>query len=112
MRDDGVAAAAEDDLVLFVSAAERSGFTAHSRIDDEIRDRVKHLRADYREVLAQIVAMVEGSEVTQTIGGLALDEVSIGLGFNANGKLGFIAGIELGANATVTVKFTRPRPVQ
>lgn len=100
--------ASDNDVVIFVSAASGgSGFTPHSKIEDKVREKVGDLRENYHEILAQIAAMVGESNETK-VGSLHLTELSIALGFDASGKLGFIAGgVEVGATATVTVTFAK-----
>jgi hypothetical protein len=62
---------------------------AKGRTGDELV-RVGDLRDNDRAVVGQLLAMSEGSD-TDAATGFALSEISVGLGFDANGKLGFIA---------------------
>ena len=77
----------------------------HSVGDDLLARSLEHVKDDWRIVSGQVLEMVSATNETTTKAGYKLDEVSIGLGFNAKGKLAFIA--EAGIQASVTVKFKR-----
>jgi hypothetical protein len=103
-----VTPADDDESVLFVPRAVRSGFTEHSGLKDKVIERVSDLRDNYNAVLRQIAAMVKDSDNSQPSSGLRLKEISVALGFDASGKLGFItSGVEAGVSATVTVTLAR-----
>jgi hypothetical protein len=103
--------AGDDEPILFVSAVESSGFKGHSGLDDRLPERVKDLRNNYNAALAQIASMVRDSDRVQANSELRIKEVSVALGFDARGKLGFIAGgVEAGVSATITVTLSRAEP--
>jgi len=70
---------------------------------------IKDVKTDWEKVSKQVAEMIS-STVTQAPKGFSLDEVTISLGFSAQGKLVFIA--EAGVEASVEIKFKRPNPTE
>jgi hypothetical protein len=101
-------ASAEEPIAFAIPSGTATGFVAHSRTGDKLREKVGELKDDYQDVLSQVAAMVDGSS-GKIVGGMHLDQISVALGFDASGKLGFIAGgVEVGVQATVTLTFSKP----
>jgi hypothetical protein len=97
-----------DDVVIFVTTEDAPhGFTPHKKVDERLRERVAELKENYDEVMGQVLAMVDDSQAVQSKSGFHLSEICVGLAFDAKGKLGFIAGVEAGIEATVTVTLRR-----
>src|SRR5881396_1991813 len=65
---------------------------------------IKDVKTDWEKVSKQVAEMIS-STVMQAPQGFSLDEVTISLGFSAQGKLVFIA--EAGVEASVEIKFKR-----
>ena len=63
------------------------------------------VKKDWQLVIGQVADMIGSSDGPVAERGFRLTEVEVGLGFDARGKLAFIA--EAGVEATVTVKFER-----
>ncbi len=62
------------------------------------------LRASVQEFMPALGAVMD--DVKKAAIGLGLEEVSVSLGINAKGAIGFLGtGSELGANASLTLKF-------
>jgi hypothetical protein len=66
---------------------------------------IKDVKSDWEKISKQVSEMI-ASTVTKAPEGFSLDEVTISLGFSAQGKLVFIA--EAGVEASVEIKFRRP----
>jgi len=63
------------------------------------------VKKDWQVVIGQVADMIGASDGQVAERGFRLSEVEVGLGFDARGKLAFIA--EAGVEATVTVRFER-----
>ncbi|OPY72632.1 MAG: hypothetical protein A4E64_02891 [Syntrophorhabdus sp. PtaU1.Bin058] len=66
---------------------------------------LKEVKDDWRVVSKQVIELVEETEREASGKKYRLDQVTVGLGFNAKGKLAFLA--EAGVEASVTVTFKR-----
>ena len=107
MSETNIRPADANDIVIFVTPQDSvTGFQPHSRLGDKVRHLVGELTENYNEIVGQILAMVKDSR-DEDKDGFSLREISVGLGFDAKGKLGFIAGIEAGAEVTISIKFVR-----
>lgn len=106
--NDEVRPAALNETVVFITPPPPSspGFSAHNGVaeDGVVQRKVEDLREDYRRVVSQVAAMVDDSAAS--LGdSLALTEITISLGFDITGKLGFvIGGVEAKSSTSVTLK--------
>jgi hypothetical protein len=60
---------------------------------------------DWKRVVTQVTTLVGATEEHAAATGWGLDEVTVGLAFDAKGKLAFIA--EAGVQASIEVRFKR-----
>lgn len=79
----------------------RDGDKGH-RATDQLVKSVKSLKEDYNRVVSQVLAMTQETPVP---GQLRLRQIEVGLGFSAEGELGFIAKAKAGVEATVSLTF-------
>lgn len=63
------------------------------------------VKKDWQRVIGQVAEMIGSSDGEFAERGFRLGEIEVELGFDARGKLAFIA--EAGVEATVTVRFER-----
>ena len=73
--------------------------------EKELIRSLEHVKEDWKVVVGQVAEMVSGTDDRVTAAGYELSEVNISLGFNAKGKLAFIA--EAGVEASVSIVFKR-----
>jgi hypothetical protein len=95
------------DEVLFITGARLAPgeVEIHKGAAERIVRSLAEVKEDWRRVVQQVAEMIS-SGTDQVAGrGYRLSEVSVSLGFDARGKLAFIA--EAGVEATVSVKFER-----
>jgi hypothetical protein len=71
----------------------------------EIRRKLGEVKEDWVVVMQQVSEIISGTDAHTHAEGFRLSEVSVSLGFNAKGKLAFIA--EAGVEASVSVTFKR-----
>ena len=93
--------------VYFISEFRPAPGTAEEHGWREAFGLVRHIddvKADWSHVFLQVVNLVSATQETAPVG-YHLDEVKVSLGFDAKGKLAFIA--EAGVNASVEVTFKR-----
>ena|ERR1700733_12936020 len=97
--------------VEFITTPVSSGnevFTPHSEYTQSpLRKKVGLIKEDYQVILNQIGFIIGDSDSRVRNTGFSLDEIKISLGFNAKGKLAFIA--EAGVEASVEVTFKRKK---
>jgi hypothetical protein len=75
-------------------------FEAQAWVDDTFYRKLDELRGEWRILVEKIGSVVSGTEkISESI---LLDEVSVQIGFNAKGKLVFVA--EAGVNASFTLR--------
>jgi hypothetical protein len=94
--------------VPFITAvvAEGPGVTLHKRSAVEsVSKTVAELKTDWNEMMQSVTVIIEDTERHTKKVGFKLEEIEIGLGFNAKGKLAFIA--EAGVEASVSIKFRK-----
>src|SRR5687767_9802768 len=75
------------------------------RSSETLVRKLEDVKRDWKVMSAQILELVSTTESTTTQKGFTLSEVSVSLGFNAKGKLAFIA--EAGVEGSVTVVLKR-----
>jgi|SRR4051812_33614135 hypothetical protein len=99
----------DEQEVVFVSG---SGTTlrpgevqAHSGTVERVVRSLGDVKKDWQVVIGQVAEMIGSSDGQVAQRGFRLSEVEVALGFDARGKLAFIA--EAGVEATVTVRFER-----
>lgn len=77
-------------------------FEAHSRTKDTIYAGIKELKDEWNSLIESIYPMFE--KMPSSLGDkIFIDEVNMQIGFNAKGKLVFVA--EAGADVRFSVKF-------
>ena len=74
-------------------------------VGESLSRKVEEVKDDWRLVSAQVIEMISATDKNIGAAGYSLDEVSVSLGFNAKGKLAFIA--EAGVESSVTIVFKR-----
>jgi hypothetical protein len=81
----------------FLDGARQGAFTP--RVED-----IKNSLQDFVASLKDILPMADTG-----VGGMGLNSVSIAVGIDGKGKVGFLgSGVEVGATATMTLTFERP----
>jgi hypothetical protein len=93
--------------VLFISGTELEpgGVEIHKGVTEKMVRSLADVKEDWRRVVGQ-VAEIFGTGTDQVASrGYRLSEIEVSLGFDARGRLAFIA--EAGVEATVSVKFER-----
>ncbi len=103
--------APDDEPVLFVSDISSVSHQSdpspyRSGPADRVVQRVGELRDNFGAVMGQVLSLAQVADSTST-DGLAFEQMTVSLGIDARGKIGFIAGAEAGVKATVTVTFKR-----
>lgn len=68
---------------------------------------LRKLKEDWVVINQQVVILLDQTEKKTSKTGFELDEVSFALGINAKGQIGFLAGVELGGDASITLTFKR-----
>jgi hypothetical protein len=105
----GPAAAIGQREVPFISTAvvvQSPGVTLHKKSAITTVSRtVAELKTDWNEMMQSVTLIIEDTERHTKESGFQLEEIEIGLGFNAKGKLAFIA--EAGVEASLSVRFKR-----
>jgi hypothetical protein len=101
----------EEPLVEFVATTKLTPGTAvtHKGVTDKIKRSVAQMGEDFELVLRQMSSVIEIAERQARLaaGNYQLEEISLGLAFDASGKISFIAGAEAGVEASVQVTFKR-----
>jgi hypothetical protein len=98
----------DKDQVLFIAreAAPPVGeVKLHAFKENVLTRPLEEVKDDWRVVSRQVIELVEETEREVSGKKYLLDQVTVGLGFNAKGKLAFLA--EAGVEASVTVTFKR-----
>lgn len=98
----------DQDQVLFIAreAAPPVGKVELHAFKEKVLTRpLEEVKDDWRVVSRQVIELVEETEREVSGKKYRLDQVTVGLGFNAKGKLAFLA--EAGVEASVTVTFRR-----
>jgi len=67
--------------------------------------KLSEVKDDWRIMSTHVIEMISATDTNIGKAGYSLDEVSVSLGFNAKGKLAFIA--EAGVESSVTIVFKR-----
>lgn len=94
------------DVVEFISRPKSdTGFTPHKGAVEQVTRRLEESKADWARILFQVDEMATAHDAVREGGRFEVDEISVGLAFNAKGRLAFIA--EAGVEATVTVVLKR-----
>jgi len=70
-----------------------------------VTKKVGEIKEDYNAIVSQINFIIEGTDSQIKESGFKLDEIKIGLGFSATGKIAFIA--EAGVEASIEITFKR-----
>lgn len=100
-----IARADDNDRVLFIDGPEAGRQGLQPDVGDRVSKTVAQLRENYRRIVGQIIAMT--AETPNDDETLRLKTVQVGLGFSAEGELGFIVKATVGVEATVTLTFER-----
>lgn len=81
----------------------------HKGLGDKVRRSVEQMGKDFGLVLAQLSEIIKSAEssTAEFAKDYHLEEITVGLAFDANGKISFIAGAEAGVEASVEVTFKR-----
>ena len=95
------------DEVLFISGAELEAgqVEIHKGVAEKVVRSLADVKEDWRLVVGQVAEIIGTGTDQVAIHGYQLSEVEVSLGFDARGRLAFIA--EAGVEATVSVKFER-----
>jgi hypothetical protein len=82
---------------------------AHSKRTgrDFVTTPLEELKRDWTVINQQVVILLDQTEKTTSSTGFTLDEVTFALGINGKGHIGFIAGVEVGGEASITMTFKR-----
>jgi len=105
MTGSNIAPAPDNEIVIFATPVTPTGEGLHPHGPaDKLTKSVGELRESYRTVVSQILAMTAD---TPDDSALRLTTIEVGLGFSAEGELGFIAKATVGVEATVTLTFER-----
>jgi hypothetical protein len=93
--------------VLFISGAvlEAGEVEVHRGAAEKVVRSLADVKEDWRLVVGQVAEIIGTGTGPIASRGYRLSEVEVSLGFDARGKLAFIA--EAGIEATVSVKFER-----
>ena len=90
------------------SGGSTPGIEPHSRtVEKALTRSLQDLKQEWSVVNQQVIVLLEDTDKSTTKSGFALDEVSFALGISAKGHIGFLAGVEAGGEASITLKFTR-----
>jgi hypothetical protein len=97
--------APDDSIVIFVTETSsiRQGIDEHGP-SEALRRTVGQLRDDYRRTVSQLLSITQDTPSDDT---MKLKSVEVGLGFNAEGELGFIAKAKAGIEVTISLTFER-----
>ena len=97
-----------DDTIPFKpgSTMRPGDFQPHNFIDDTVYYKLDELKGQWNTLMKKIGDVVSGPSA---FAGLALDEITVKIGFNAKGKLVFIA--EAGMDAAFEVSFKKAAAV-
>jgi hypothetical protein len=82
-----------------------TSFEPHSGPTEVLRKKVGDIKSDYQVLLNQLTFIIGDTDAKVKETGFTLDEIKISLGFNAKGRLAFIA--EAGVEASIEVAFKR-----
>lgn len=74
---------------------------------ESVRQSLEQLKQEWAVVNTQVVILLDQTEKTSSKTGFELAEVSFALGINAKGQIGFLAGLEVGGEASITLTFKR-----
>ncbi len=100
--------AGTDDIVSIIRRNELAPgqFEEHSArgVGDTIEKSLSALQGEWATVTRQIASIADATDPAVGQAGFELAEISFALGFNAKGKLAFIAEAGVEATVTVTVK--------
>lgn len=98
---------AKDDEVFFITASDlkQPGVKLHSDTGATLTKKVSEVKKDWNAVMGQVSEIVSDTDVEMSKTGYVLDEITVALGFNAKGKLAFIA--EAGVEASIEIKFKK-----
>lgn len=77
----------------------------HKDVGKGLTRTLKEVKEDWDIVMVQVSHIISDTEAKIEQKKFKLDEITISLGFNAKGKLAFIA--EAGIEASVSIKFTK-----
>lgn len=77
----------------------------HKNSGNTLTRKVSQVKEDWNTVMKQVSVIVSDTDVEMSETGYSLNEITISLGFNATGKLAFIA--EAGVEASIEITFTR-----
>jgi len=72
---------------------------------ESVSRTVAELKTDWNEMMQSVTVIIEDTERHTKESGFQLTEIEVGLGFNAKGKLAFIA--EAGVEASLSIRFKR-----
>jgi len=101
-----------EDVVL-VTGGDRSGagtIEPHSKVTEaSVTKPLEQLKDDWAVINQQVVILLNQTNQTTSKTGFALDEVEFKLGINGKGHIGLLAGIEVGGEASISLKFKRSK---
>ncbi len=97
---------ANDQVQFITSASLAPGSVELHKGDSSLRltRSLEEVSADWQNASRQVLKMVAASETEATDSGFEISEVTVGLGFNAKGKLGFLAEAGMEASVEITLK--------
>ncbi|MGH9893554.1 MAG: Pepco domain-containing protein [bacterium] len=75
---------------------------------ETLKRTLDEVREDWKMVSAQVIDLMSATDSAASPAPFQIDEVSVSLGFNAKGKLAFLA--EAGVESSITVSFKRRQP--
>jgi len=99
-----------DDVILVMPERHAAPGTVepHARLPRvSVTKPLEQLKQDWAVINQQVVILLDQTEKTSSETGFELDEVSFALGINAKGQIGFLAGAEVGGEASITLTFKR-----
>jgi hypothetical protein len=95
-------------LVTPAKTAPPGTIEAHSKtFGTSITTPLLQLKEDWNVINQQVAILLDQTATTTSKSGYGLDEVSFALGINGKGHIGFLAGIEAGGEASITLKFKK-----
>jgi len=81
------------------------GIIQHSRENEILTKKVEEVKEDLGLIVKQLNYIISEADKAEGNSDFKIDEITIGLGFSAKGKIAFIA--EAGVEASIEVKFSR-----
>jgi hypothetical protein len=95
-------------FITSVKGAAVGTIEAHSKsAGSAVTKPLEQLKEDWTVINQQVVVLLNQTAETSSQTGYTLDEVSFALGISGKGHIGFLAGIEAGGEASITLTFKK-----